>query len=135
MREASFILPLTDGPCWAHATAEDTLMRHFGGFSVAQVSGAWRDGPGGEIIRDTSIEYRIAAEWTDEKRNTFIGVALAAGREARQDAIYIKMDTGRVLILSTDEGAWVPDFGCGWIIGALAFMGVLAMMIAVGLAQ
>lgn len=135
MREASFILPLTDGPSWAHTTAEDTLMHHFGGFSAGQVSGAWRDGPGGEVVRDTSIEYRVAAEWTNEKRNTFIGAALAAGREAGQDAVYVKMDTGRVLILSTDEGAWVPDFGGGLLIGAIAFAMVIAMMIAVGLAQ
>lgn len=116
MREASFILPISSPS--THALAEDTILAHFGGYSRAETNGAWRD-LGGDTYRDTSFEYRVATRWTNAKRNTFVGIALKAAIAAGQDAVYIKLDTGRVLILSTDDEAALPSFGGQWI-GVLA---------------
>lgn len=130
MREASFILPKGEDLTAAHEAARGELLRHFGGYSYTDVFGEWRDDQGATVY-DKSYEYRVAADWTDEKRNVFAGLALRAGMAARQDAVYVKMDDGACYIWSCDENEPAPEFGVGrWLLGAAGgFLAVIALII------
>lgn len=75
------------------ATFEDLLLEHCGGFTAHDVRGAWRN-EHGETFRDVSTLYTVATS-----RDMAEQLALIYLRDARQEAVYVKLPGGKSAIV------------------------------------
>lgn len=112
MREASFILPVnfegrstttvTPENDPGHAYVRQALLDAFGGYTVAQCVGAWKDDQG-VVHDDDSFRYTVAIRERQfiELRN----IALEAARMERQLALYIVDTKGEAYIVDVGKPA------------------------------
>lgn len=100
LREARIVMPYnaardvrTD-----HDNLRGDLVGAFGGYTASYGSGAWRNDAGDTVtdvvaIYDVAIEAERDATW-----DTLFQIAMAAGRELKQEAVYIRYPDGHVEI-------------------------------------
>ena len=101
MREARIILPtigndgsdLTD----CHAALQSTLCATFGGFTVTQGQGGWRDGS--TVYMDSVAVYDVASDATEENRAKLESLALFYGHMASQHCVYVRHAAGDVVMV------------------------------------
>jgi hypothetical protein len=58
-----------------HSSLQADLLRSFGGFSVTEKIGAWKDSETGKVYREKSAHYEIAADWTPEQESALTALA------------------------------------------------------------
>jgi hypothetical protein len=106
-REAVLILPVKgnggDELTLIHALLRAHLLRTFGGYTSQNVQGAWRDPEDGRAYVESSVEYRVAAVWTDEARANLEKLAAHYAHMARQLSLYLRDDMGAVHFVSPRE--------------------------------
>ena len=92
MREFTIILP-RDIPS-ASTNLRTTLLDAFGGYTEHEATGAWRDEFTGKVYYDHNSVFTVGAfvEHTAKIRE----IAAQAGREAKQESVYIRMPDGAV---------------------------------------
>jgi len=108
IREAQFILP---SECSVHTALQAELLGLFGGFTVQEARGAWRDDVG--IVHwDNNYIYTVAADYAveppDLELSKLIELRLLVrryGANANQLSVYFKRPDGVVEFLEP-----TPDF-------------------------
>ena len=101
MREARIILPIVSlerEHTTVHKGLRRLLCQSFGGCTVTQGSGAWVDGEGNTITETVTI-YDVAVEPTTLNGARVIQLAHNAASDLNQEAVYVRLPTGNVLIL------------------------------------
>lgn len=104
MRETSFILPLTDndgnGLAHVHAEVQEELLNAFGGFTMEDVQGVWRNDEGRRFV-DASKRYTVAFDDDPSRDNDyrFSLIAAQAGKRAKQECIYVRWSNGTVELI------------------------------------
>lgn len=113
MREAVLILPNADNAgesvSAVHTALSVAILEAFGGYSAADVRGAWRDESTGAVYSDESTEYRIAADWNPEQVDLLERLAARYGFAAGQIAVYVRHATGRVVFVPGADAADASD--------------------------
>jgi hypothetical protein len=103
MREALIILPVKDNNgrsiASAHSNLATRLIDAFGGLTTRAAQGAWVDH--GKLYREDVTEYVVAYEPTAFNDETLREIAIHAGHEAKQLAIYTRFASGDVEIIDT----------------------------------
>jgi hypothetical protein len=106
MREATIILPNRDNhgnPVdHAHHGLQHDLANKFGGFTYADVHGAWVNEKG-TLVYDTSRAYTVALEHTGYTTMTLRTLAIRYGQQAGQDCVYVRYASGDVELVDTNE--------------------------------
>lgn len=108
MREARIILPLRDNAGHGVPLAHDELQMHlceqFGGYTAQNVRGAWLS-PHNAVMQDASVAYDVACEPTPANDAALATLAVAAGRAAHQQAVYLRLPSGEVRVISCEDCA------------------------------
>lgn len=103
LRIASIILPNTDNNGMpqkrAHEYLRNTILATFGGVTMSDVRGMWKNDEGTTFV-DDSIRYEFACPDQPSTNHTIGEVAIIAGRMAGQDAMFVTYPNGEVAILS-----------------------------------
>jgi len=109
MREAIIILPKKDNAKKSlrneHASLQRDLVDSFGGFSSHESNGAWRDDSTGQIYRDVSTVYTIAANWNEAvpnyplitKAEKLESIARDYAAKCRQVCLYVRHGNGEIV--------------------------------------
>lgn len=98
LREARIVMPYDNDDEDSHAGLRTALLDAFGGYTCTTGVGAWRDDFRRSIIDrvqvyDVAIEAERDATW-----DTLFQIAMKAGRELDQEAVYIRYPDGSVCI-------------------------------------
>lgn len=100
LKEARIVMPFDkDGlsPRYQHSNLRNSLVAAFGGFTVSY-GGGWRNDKG-ETVTDAIAIYDIALEADrDSTWDWLFQIAMAAGAELKQEAVYIRYPDGTVCI-------------------------------------
>lgn len=103
MLEAKIILPLEgnngENIGRAHNYLRASLVANFGGVTVFSGIGHWRDETG-ETINEVVCAYVTAMKSTQGNNRKLRKLAIVAGREAGQKAVYVRYADGRVSIIT-----------------------------------
>lgn len=94
LTESTIILPRHDnlGTPVDLARYEYAMVKNYGGFTRAEVSGAWIDPDTEELMQDNNMRYTIAADWSSQQmRDSLRTIAVAAATGLDQECIYICM--------------------------------------------
>lgn len=108
MREALIILPQFDNDKHSlkhvRARLSKSLMHAFGGCTIRTAHGSWLDGHGHPVIEPV---WEIVAACDDTPANAAAIRALAidAGHEGKQEAVYCRLPSGDVEIIDTSPKA------------------------------
>lgn len=100
MREASIVIPDPD-TMGGHAirraniNLRKNLCDAFGGYTLHKAQGAWRDETG-QIVYDDNLVYTVAMDDTAENKFKLRQLAEAAGVEAEQEVVYLRLPSGDV---------------------------------------
>jgi len=91
MKEAKIILPIKSNNgrdlMAVHTLLRSNLIAAFGGVTATNAFGAWRS-PSNQIIEEAVAVYSVAADSTRKNREAFARIAMAAGKDAGQEAMY-----------------------------------------------
>lgn len=102
MKEARIIMPITPNLS-AHVTMQRSLLDTFGGYTLTQGLGAWKD-ESGTLVKDQVMIYDIACdENRDRVYDQLFEIAMKAGRALGQKAVYIRYPAGKVEIADCDQ--------------------------------
>lgn len=108
MREALIILPNADNNGraigHAHTNLATRLIDAFGGLTTRQAQGSWLDHD--KLYQEAVTEYVVAYEPTDFNDGTLREIAIQAGREAKQMAVYTRFASGDVAIIDLQPADW-----------------------------
>lgn len=109
MKEARIVMPLVEGKQTAHTRLANRLLEIFGGCTITHGNGLWRD-DAGRSIHDTVTIYDVAVnnEIGVNSSAKLYDIAIAAGRELNQQAVYIRYADGSVIV-SPVPGATTPE--------------------------
>jgi hypothetical protein len=103
MREALIILPNKDNAGneirQAHTNLATRLIDAFGGLTTRAADGSWLDR--GKLYREPVTEYVVAYAPTAFNDATLREIAIQAGHEAKQFAMYARFASGDVEIIDT----------------------------------
>lgn len=114
MLEAKIILPLpSDRPClfdviknydlsYTHKWLEAAIVRNFGGVTVTQGRGSWRDDTGRDVRENVAI-YTFAHEATPVCCNVARSLAVSACDKAREECVYYRDHNGNVELVEGDN--------------------------------
>jgi len=107
MREARIILPLYDNDGVdlqaVHRSLKTRLCAEFGGYTATPSMGGWIDNTG-KLYEEPGIAYDVAVpEANIGTIETLRDIAAIAGRKAMQKAMYLRLPTGKVEILDTED--------------------------------
>ena len=107
MREARIILPLYDNAGIdlqdVHRHLKTRLCAEFGGYTATPSMGGWIDN-NGKLYEEPGIAYDVAVPEADiTVIETLRDIAALAGRRACQKAMYLRLPTGKVEILDTED--------------------------------
>jgi len=100
LKEARIVMPykVISGVREDHAELRKAIVEAFGGFTVAYGSGGWRNHEGSAILDAVAI-YDIAIEAErDASWDQLFHIAMQAGRDLNQEAVYIRYPDGTVCI-------------------------------------
>lgn len=107
MREARIILPLYDNDGIdlqdVHKSLKTRLCAEFGGYTATPSMGGWIDNSG-KLYEEPGIAYDVAVP--DDSIaiiETLRDIAGLTGRKANQKAMYLRLPTGKVEILDTED--------------------------------
>jgi hypothetical protein len=107
-REAALLFPKRDNDgadlSKVHAALRADLLTAFGGYTVSEVSGQWRDSDTGAIYDDESLRYAVAAQWTPELTARLDSIARHYCAAAGQVTLYV-MHAGGSVVFVTPEAA------------------------------
>src|SRR5690242_6168438 len=105
MREASFVIPTSKPASLAvlHAFCRDAADR-FGGYTVRTGSGG-RINDAGKLIEEPNATVVVAMEPNAGNCADFRRMCEDAGRRLGEDAIYVRLPTGEVEIVSVARHA------------------------------
>ena len=94
MQEARIILPVLDNAGFelhnAHAFIENALVRHWGGCTIFEGKGIWKDDASGTKYREAVYIYDVAMESNPIARDVLKAVAIHACRMASQECVYVR---------------------------------------------
>ena len=94
MQEARIILPLrgNDGQLidQSHTFLENALLRHWGGCTISNGLGLWKDSESGKVHREMVRIYDVAMESNPITRDVLKAVAIHACRMASQECVYVR---------------------------------------------
>lgn len=111
MEEAHIHLPLWDNDrrplVDQRRQVLDMILGHFGGYTVTEGQGAWRDPETGRVYTAPVKRVTVAADWNDA-RNTrsLLSLARFAAIHLRQECIYLAFPSG-VQFVSGGEASLV----------------------------
>lgn len=104
LRLATIILPTTDnngmpfGPKRAHEWLRNAIMGKFGGVTMTDVKGMWRNDEGTTFV-DDSIKYEFACPDLPSTIITINEFARQAGEFAGQEAMFVQYPNGDIAII------------------------------------
>lgn len=104
LKEARIVMPIIgDGADVDHDKLRNDLLNAFGGYTYTRGAGAWRNSFGQSIIDSVGV-YDIALEADrDASWDQLFQIAMAAGRELKQEAVYIRYPDGTVEITKVND--------------------------------
>lgn len=70
---------------------EKRLMQEFGGFTYWNAQGAWKS-DNGRVYKEPVTVYEVAYEGYENHDLTIRGIAVAVGRLAEQEAVFVIID-------------------------------------------
>ncbi len=95
LTESTIILPrfLNDGETPTDlARFEFAMVQNYGGFTRAEVSGAWIEPETQELMTDNNYRYTLAGDWTSKPlRDSLRHIAMAAATGLDQECVYISV--------------------------------------------
>ena len=104
MREALIILPNEDNHgrhiVAVHDRLQVALCNVFGGYTATQACGGWQSTDGARIEESVTC-YMVAMEDSQANAAVLREIALDAGKEAKQEAMYVRYASGEVEIIPT----------------------------------
>lgn len=107
LREAAIHLPILDNDGESldhvHKWLASTLVARFNGATVVEGNGLWMHR--GHLYEEPVKRYLVAFSNSDANRDLLRSIARAAGRRAKQLAMYVKMPYGDVEIIDIEEAA------------------------------
>lgn len=102
LRIAFIVLPLTDNNGLpvkrAHELLRNEIIDAFGGLTMVNVSGMWKNDAGTTFV-DDSIRYEFACEDLPSTQRTINDMATRAGFHAAQEAMFVQYPDGEVAFL------------------------------------
>lgn len=102
LRLAQIILPNTDNNGMpqkrAHEVLRTAIMNTFGGVTMTDVRGMWKNDEGTTFV-DDSIRYEFACPDVPVTYNTIDALARSAGLNAGQEAMFVVYPNGDVAII------------------------------------
>lgn len=103
-QEAALIVPTTarepGNAAEANRFAASALTTQFGGCTITEASGAWRN-DAGEVIREPVNVYTVAMEATEANAIRLDAIADIVGRIAAQECVYVRYASGDVALRDT----------------------------------
>ncbi|MDQ2066751.1 hypothetical protein Q9295_10210 [Xinfangfangia sp. CPCC 101601] len=98
MHEAKIILPKFDNQGKAidhlHPLIAESILANFGGYSVQDICGVWKDPDSGRVYQDKSSAYVIAADWSGMNPVKLRWIARRAAVLLSQECIYMALPSG-----------------------------------------
>jgi len=114
MKEGIIIFPLLDNDGETLEDIHDALQRilvdMFGGFTMQEGQGGWRNPATHRLHMDKVAIYSVATQDTPENRRALGTIAVVCGMLGEQDAVYVKDTQGRVSIIAPSETLPATEF-------------------------
>ncbi|MBD3754214.1 MAG: hypothetical protein IE937_01065 [Gammaproteobacteria bacterium] len=108
-QEATIILPVTGNDGMNLKPQTDTIVAElfdsFGGFTMQQANGAWKDPETGREYWEPVSVYHIASVWNEVNIAKLVSIARKAAEWMKQEAIYLSIPSKGVLFVKADEAA------------------------------
>jgi hypothetical protein len=107
-KEAYIHIPLADNdgqmfPASMQYDFESQLVDLFGGCSVSDVRGVWKDPKSGRIYRDNCLRYAIAHDWDGFAAGKLRRLAAKAAQVFSQECIYVALPSTGVEFIEPIE--------------------------------
>ena len=104
LREALVVVPKADNESHSLVALRDktvgALVDAFGGATVIDANGAWRDGSG-KLYNEPVWQFVSAYEPSESHDAVLRNIAQQVGQEGKQLAVYVRYAGGNVEILDT----------------------------------
>lgn len=81
---------------WTHENLQALLVRAFGGFTMTEGLGAWRDEATAKVYKEEVCVYSVAMEDTDENKREFKAIAAMIAADASQVCVFVVYASGDV---------------------------------------
>lgn len=117
LKEARIVMPSPAGDGMDHESLRTAIVAAFGGYTCTTGVGAWRPADSDTTIVDKVAIYDVAIEAErDASWDMLFQIAMQAGRDLKQEAVYIRYPDGAVEIAKVPgpgEVTWRENYAEG----------------------